>query len=308
MGGGGSTIGWPGRTSPDKILRKASSEEQRTSYEAELHVYLQDLLVDFNSRNTDQVNQHLETIKDALSKEIIGSIDLLYGGSIKKHTYVDGLSDIDILAIIDESTLVDKPPSSILQYFADRLQERLPNTDIKIGTLAVTVKFSDGHEIQVLPAITTKAGIRIASDDGINWSNVIKPEKFAKKLTSVNKSNISRVVPIIKLYKAINAQLPKDVRLSGYHIESLAINAFKNYKGTTSRKAMLLHLSQYASEAILEPIKDSTGQSIHVDDKLGGPRSFDRKKTSASIKRVVARMKLADSEASLQRWKELLGE
>lgn len=308
MGGGGSTIGWPGRTSPDEILRKASSQEQRTSYEAELHVYLQDLLVDFNNRNTDQVNQHLETIKDALGKEIVGSIDLLYGGSIKKHTYVDGLSDIDILAIIDESTLVDEPPSRILQYFADRLQERLPNTDIRIGTLAVTVKFSDGHEIQVLPAITTKAGIRIASDDGINWSNVIKPEKFANKLTSVNKSNISRVVPIIKLYKAINAQLPKDVQLSGYHIESLAINAFKNYKGTTSRKAMLLNLSQYASEAVLEPIKDSTGQSIHVDDKLGGPRSFDRKKTSASIKRVVARMKLADSEASLQRWKELFGE
>jgi len=308
MGGGGVSAGWPRDTSPDEILRRAVSEEQIASYETELNVYLQDILADFNNRNVDQVNVHLETIKDALNKEDIGSISILYGGSIKKHTYVDGLSDVDILAIIDKSALVDAPPSRVLEYFADRLQERLPNTDIKIGTLAVTLTFSDGHEIQVLPAITTKAGIRIASADENNWSNVIRPEKFAQKLTSVNTSNNSGVVPVIKLYKAINAQLPKDVRLSGYHIESLAIDAFKNYKGTTSRKAMLLHLSQFASEAVLEPIKDSTGQSIHVDDKLSAPQSFERQKVSASIKRVVARMKLADSEASIQRWKELFGE
>lgn len=307
-GGGGGSVSWPRDTSPDDILRSSLSAEQRITYEAELNVYLQDLLVDFNNRDIDQVNTHLETIKDALTKENVGSISLRYGGSIKKHTYVDGLSDIDILAIIDKSDLVGESPSQVLNYFANRLRERLPNTEIKTGALAVTVRFSDGHEIQVLPAISTKVGIRIANDDGISWSNVIKPEKFAQKLTDVNKANNHGVVPVIKLFKAINAKLPGDVKLSGYHIESIAIKAFENYSGTTSRKDMLLHLSQFAPEAVLEPIKDSTGQSIHVDDKLGAPRSFQRQKASASLKRIVARMKLADSEGSLQRWKEMFGE
>jgi len=304
-GGGGGSVSWPRDTSPDDILRSSLSAEQRTTYEAELNVYLQDLLVDFNNRDIDQVNTHLETIKDALTKENVDSISLRYGGSIKKHTYVDGLSDIDILAIIDKSDLVGESPSQVLNYFANRLRERLPNTEIKTGALAVTVRFSDGHEIQVLPAISTKVGIRIANVDGTSWSNVIKPEKFAQKLTDVNKANNHGVVPVIKLFKAINAQLPGDVKLSGYHIESIAIKAFENYSGTTSRKGMLLHLSQYTPEAVLDPIKDSTGQSIHVDDKLGAPRSFQRQKASASLRRIVARMKLADSEGSLQRWKEI---
>ena len=162
-GGGGGGVSWPRDTSPDDILRAASTVEQRASYEADLHVYLQDLLVDFNDRDIDQVNIHLDTIENALNKEQIGSISLSYGGSIKKHTYVDGLSDIDILATIDKTTLANEPPRRVLEYFADRLHERLPDTDIKIGTLAVTVRFSDGHEIQVLPAIKTKTGIRIAS-------------------------------------------------------------------------------------------------------------------------------------------------
>jgi hypothetical protein len=59
----------------------------------------------------------------------------------------------------------------------------LPNTDATAGKLALTVKFSDGYEIQVLPALATKTGIRIAAADGNEWSNVIKPEKFARELT-----------------------------------------------------------------------------------------------------------------------------
>jgi hypothetical protein len=270
--------------------------------------YFQDILSDFNNRNVDQINTHLETIKDALSKENIGSINLVYGGSIKKHTYVDGLSDVDALATIDNTALANASPRQVLEYFAERLRERLPNTEIKIGTLAVTVKFSDGHEIQVLPAASTSTGLRISSSNGTDWSGVIRPDKFAGKLTSVNQSNSGKVVPLIKLYKAINAGLPRDAQLSGYHIESLAINAFKNYQGTLSHKDMLLHFVEYASKAVLNPIKDSTGQSVHVDDYLGNPKSNERRRVSTVLESTAARMKLADSEASLERWKKLVEE
>lgn len=227
---------------------------------------------------------------------------------MKKHTYVDGLSDVDVLAIVNNSALENESPRRVLEYFAERMRQRLPKTTITVGNLAVTVKFSDGYEIQVLPALTTKTGIRIATSDGREWSNVIRPERFARKITAVNQANGGAVVPVIKLYKVINSQLPEDVRLSGYHIESMAIDAFEGYSGPRSRKDMLLHLTEYASKAVLRPIEDSTGQSIHVDDKLGGANSVERERTSASIKRTLARMKSGDSEAQVDRWKQLMGD
>jgi hypothetical protein len=307
--GGGIDLGWPkGGASAEEILRRASKAEEKTSYEGEVNVYLQDLLADFNNRKQDQIDAHVITIEDALNKEDIGSLTLSFGGSIKKYTYVDGLSDVDVLAKVNDSLLTDKAPGDVLNYFAQKIKERLPLSAVITGTLAVTVKFSDGLEVQVLPAISAATGIRIADSDGKSWSNVINPEKFAEKLTNVNKNNNNGVVPVIKLYKAINKQLPEDAQLTGYHIESIAINAFRYYEGDKSRKAMLMHLCKFASEAVLEPIKDHTGQSINVDDKLGAAGSYERQKVSANIKREANKMKLADSEASVQGWKELFGE
>lgn len=306
LGGGGRSVGgWPTGTKPKDLISVAASEEQ--AYEAEVNAYLQDLLADFNDRDIDAINKHLETIINAISKEF-RIINLLYGGSVKKHTYIDGLSDVDVLAIVDRSELLDKSPSEVIDFFTARLRERLPMTEIEKGNLAVTVRFADKHEIQILPALKTKTGIRIASADGTNWSNVINPERFTKKLTSINQSNNNNVVPTIKLYKAINGQLSKNVQLSGYHIEAIAINAFENYDGQKTRKAMLNHLANFASTAILRPIKDITGQSLYVDDNLGAFMSIERQKISASIKRVFSRMKLADTEASVDRWKGLFGE
>jgi hypothetical protein len=276
------------------------------SYQTEVNSYFQDQLTDFNDRKIDQINTHLETIRDALSQENIGSINLVYGGSVKKYTYINGLSDVDVLATIDGTTLANASPRQVLECFADKLRERLPNTEIKIGTLAVTVKFSDGHEIQILPAISTAAGKRISSENGTEWSNVVKPDKFADSLTKVNQSNSGKVIPVVKLYKAVNAGLPKEGQLSGYHIESLAINAFENYEGALTHKDMLSYLTQYASKAVLSPIKDKTGQSIHVDDYLGEAQSDDRKNASVILHRTAVRMKTADSEGSLEMWKKLV--
>lgn len=308
MGGGGGGFIWPNKTSPDDFVRRATSETQRSSYQSDSNNYLQDLLVDYNNRDTVAIQRHLDTIVNALSKDIENEVKLVYGGSIKKHTYVDGLSDVDMLAIINNTELSNSPPNDVLKYFAQRLKQRFPLSEIKIGNLAITVHFQDNHIIQVLPALATKTGVRIAGANDNKWSNVVRPDVFATRLTQVNQKNGGKVVRVIKLYKAINDQMPKDIKLSGYHIESLAINAFKNYSGKQTYKDMLMHFTEYSSQKVLHPIKDSTGQSIHVDDYLGSSESYPRLKASAGIKRAFARMKMADSEASVERWKGLMGE
>jgi hypothetical protein len=289
------------------LARKAASEADKGTYEAETNAYLQDLLTDYNNRDQEKIRQHLDTVEDALNKENIGSCTLLFGGSIKKHTYISGLSDVDVLAVINDTALANKSPEEVKEYFAQRLRERLPNTEIRVGKLAVTVKFSDGHEVQVLPTILTSTGVRLPSSKGDRWSNIIHPEKFADKLTGVNKANNNGVVPVIKLFKAINTTLPEDSQLSGYHIEAIAINAFKNYQGGTSRKDMLMHMAKEAAESVLHPIKDKTGQSINVDDKLGPAGSLERQRANVQFQRFYNKMKLADSRNSVRGWKELFG-
>jgi len=308
MGGSSGVYIPSGGTSSGALLRSAVSEEERALYGVKVNSFLQDLLSDFNNRDIEGINGHLETIEAALTGEGIGTVRLVYGGSIKKHTYVDGLSDVDVLARIENTSLADAPPQDILKYFASRLRERLPYTDIRVGNLAVTLVFSDGHEVQVLPALTTRTGVRIPSEDATKWSTVIRPERFAEQLTAVNQSKAAKVVPVIKLFKAINAQMGKDVKLSGYHVESLAIDAFREYAGFLNLKDMLLHLVHCSSEAVLRPTADTTGQSTHVDDYLGGSMSGSRKKVSAALGRLGVRMKAADDKASYEEWEALVGE
>jgi predicted nucleotidyltransferase len=304
--GGGSWYSWPKHIDIAKVLRETQSDETKTEYDGEVNRYLQSLLTNYNNRKTDEIQQHLKTIKDAFDKNIEGSVELVFGGSISKHTYVNGLSDIDMLVRINDTSLANASPDEVKAYFAERLQKRLPNTEIEIGKLAVTVRFSStGHEIQLLPALETKTGLRIVDPNGKGWSKVIKPEKFAKKLTNVNQLCNHKVVPVIKLFKGLNDSLPENVRLSGYHIESLAIEAFEGYTGRKTYKDMLQHFCRQATKLVLSPIVDSTGQSVHVDEYLGEPNSLRRRQCSAALERLSNRLSRADAHMNVERWKEM---
>ena len=193
-----------------------------------------------------------------------------------------------------------------MQIFKNRLQQRLPYSDISIGNLAVTVKFTDGTEVQILPTIKTATGYKIAASDGSNnWSNVIRPVRFIEKFTSVNRDNGNKVVPVIKLAKAIISTFPDKRQLSGYHTESVAIEAFKNYNGPQQPKAMLNHFFKEASKIVMNPITDSTGQSMHVDDYLGGRNSVDRQMVSDSLSQIERRMKNANANKNVNSWEKI---
>jgi hypothetical protein len=56
--------------------------------------------------------------------------------------------------------LADGSPEAAKEYFAQRLRERFPKTDIDVGRLAVTVRFSDA-EVQLLPAVSCKSNVQI---------------------------------------------------------------------------------------------------------------------------------------------------
>ena len=136
----------------------------------------------------------------------------------------------------------------MLQYLENRIKARLPGVDVKAGKLAVTVKYHDGTELQLLPSLRTETGVRVAAADGSGWSNVVRPQEFAKKLTAVNQACGQKAVPVIKLFKGLQVSLPATNQLKGYHVESLAIEAFKNYTGRQTYKDMLVHFLHNSSQ------------------------------------------------------------
>lgn len=306
MGGSGGGF-FRGDHDPEDYIKKLRESEGRSlnqEFDIQVKKLLITLLAKYNDRDVDATQKHLDIIKRKLDSELESSIDLIFNGSVARHTYVDGFSDVDALLVIDKTKISDKSPQEVREYIGNLLQERLPKTEIKVGSQAITINFSD-QKIQILPAIKHHSGYKISDESGSSWSH-IKPKEFATKLTKVNSDMNGKLVPTIKLAKSIIAQNPI-TKISGYHAEALAIDIFKNYAGEKNTKTMLKYFFEKASNKILKPINDSTGKRIEVDNHLGESNSLQRRIISNSIERIFNRMSNADGAQSVDNWSKILG-
>ncbi|HEY0377234.1 MAG TPA: CBASS oligonucleotide cyclase [Pyrinomonadaceae bacterium] len=303
--GGGSYVGKVDASKLFQKLRDSQDETSQQQFDSDVASLFVSLLSQFNDRDVPTINEHLEEIKEALSEDIEGTVDLRFGGSVAKHTYVDGLSDIDALVLLDKSELKDKTPEQVKDYFFKTLKAHFKGVPIIEGRLAITLAFPDA-EIQLLPAVRHRAGFQIADPTGTKWS-YIRPRKFTSALTKVNQEMSGKVVPTIKLAKSIIDDLPKERRLTGYHVEALALAVFKDYDGPRTPRAMLTHFFRTAPQHILQPLADPTGQSKHVDAYLGNANSLPRQIAADSVGRIGRRMQSANDGLLLDEWRGIVG-
>ena len=254
----------------------------------EINSWLRGQLKEYNDRDHEAINRHRETVRQALEQDD-DVVRILFAGSLERHTYVEGLSDVDALVIVNRSKLSSELPQDAIESMEALIRRRLPNTKIRSGDLAVTAEYSDGVEMQFLPAIERKDGIRIADGSRNRWSSVIRPNRFRAKLTKVNQAKAGQVIPAIKLVKGLASQVIQndDEKIQGYHMESIAIEAFRDYQGPTDLRSMVIHFCESASEIVLEPITDSTGQSRNVDEYMKGARSPRRRRASENFRRML---------------------
>ena len=199
--------------------------------------YCEQMLVQYKRRNTKTVTRHLKSVCDILSHEDDHVVQTKFGGSVQKGTYVTGLSDVDVLLIVNQSSLKKSPPSKVIAYVRDTIEQGFPENRVTAGKLAVTITYADKIELEILPAIKTVDGFRIADHGSRKWSGVIHPDRFVDRLIRVNNACGGRVVPTIKLLKALANCFIRDSsrRTSGYHMESLAVDAFAGYEGKLDR-------------------------------------------------------------------------
>lgn len=298
------------RISSDDILRKIRESETDTDkqeFDSWLSNLLDSLLGKFNNRDTEAIQKHLETILNAINNEIEGTVATRFGGSISKHTHINGLSDVDALVILNNSELADKSPKEVLDYFHKRLRDRFKETIIAKGDTAVTVSFLD-MDIQLVPAIKYKTGIKIP--DGRDWSTNIKPVPFAKGLTDLNEKMNGKLIPAIKLAKGIISGFTENCQLKGYHVESLALQIFNEKRaqdiGTAKIKDIVMDFFKESPRLVRKQIRDITGQTQYVDDYLGKKESVKRLMVADTLERTYRQLELADTGNMKSTWTELL--
>jgi Nucleotidyltransferase domain len=305
-GSGGSFRVTPSEAESFQERMRERVEQQRL--DADVNSYLRHELLAANDRDLDQVNARVDEIKQALADRVEELEDLRFGGSIAKHTYVEGLSDVDLLVALKDERLADRSPDEMRREFARTLEGKLSAgevADIRVGPRAVTVVYRDGTEIQLLPAVQRGDTISISSADGRGWQHGIQPKAFTDQLTATNKAQGGTVVPAIKLAKEIIAsQIPSQRQPSGYHVEALAVDAFANYDGPKTPKAMVQHLFSAASERVRRPLADVTGQSRAVDESLGDVGSSARVTLARDLANLASRM---ERSQSVDDWKRLFG-
>jgi predicted nucleotidyltransferase len=286
------------------LIRRTQEETGQNRLDSDVNQYLQELLAKLNERNPERVRELLEEIVAILGEH--QEIERYYfGGSVAKHTYVDGLSDIDALVILDRRDLQGKTPREVLHVFLASLQEGLTHdevAEIDKGNLAVKVTYVDRTEIQLLPAIRHGREVSISDANGTGWKK-INPKLFHRELTKANERLNNALVPTIKLVKSILSGLPDDLRPTGYHAESLSLDATKGYRGPMTVKSLLLHVLTAASTRVLRPIIDITNQSTYVDDYMGRKGSQQRERLSLALAGISRRLNAA---TTLDRWKEII--
>lgn len=306
MGGGGGS-GYLGPASED-VQQKidASLAKEMKNLLKEVDELLERLLARFNGRDVKLTQRRL----DQLSKVLENVADLesiLLGGSVAKHTAVDGLSDVDALVVLNRAGLEGKGPRAVLNAFERILKEGLHRAEvasIEKGRLAVTVKYKDGSEIQLLPALRSGRTTKIPGSDGKSWNETI-PTQFTKKLSDANTRMNQQLVPTIKLFKSIIAGLPEQKRISGYHAEALALNAVRSYEGPRTPRALLSHVLDHAGKRVNQPLADPTGQSRTIDASLGKEGSVARRNVSQALLGVKRHL---DAARTLREWKSVFEE
>lgn len=303
MGGSG------GGYDPSQVrneVRKLEEKIEDAEYEASVAHLLSTILANANDRNVELIQAHLATVQRAIEKDVEGFVELLFGGSVAKRTYVSGVSDVDALVIVNDSALSTGTPLEVRDHIIARLRERLPDTTVEADGFAVAVGFTDGV-IELVPAQRRGEDYLLPSIDCSTWSR-IRPRAFTDALSMSNRQQNGKVVPIIKLAKVALTEMPEARRPSGYHLEALAVEVFTGYQGPKTPKDMLVHFFSHAAQRALQPIPDRTGQSRNVDDYLGPSMSLERQILSDSLGRIARRLQNADGAHSADQWKRVFGE
>jgi hypothetical protein len=290
---------WESNRDLGDLFSHSQKETEEKFERTQVEEFLNDLLKEINDHDYEAIDSHREEIEKKLASAFEDFETLLYGGSHSRYTNVNKMSDIDILAVLGNlDSLVNEPQKAIAQL-ASALRERFPQSKIHEGRMAVTINFSDGIEIQVLPAYRDKDSFYIPNPSKGDWVQTC-PAQVSELLTTANQRLSNQLVPLIKLVKSICYS--RDVPVKSYHIENMALKIFDGYDGPKTLVRMLKQFFNQAKGLCASPMRDPCGQSADVSGDLS---QTDRTRMASEFNRIEERIDRGMSSQSIDAWKEL---
>jgi len=174
----------------------------------------------------EKISQHHSYIRKVIKKKFIVSEDFLVGSYIKK-TQIKPPTDVDLMIVLSDYFLSPtriSSPKRLLLGFNNFLKQTYPYSTLKPDGQAIVIKFSDGINMDVVPAFKgIKSGYVIPNLKTNTWVRT-DPKVYNELLSNVNKALDGKLIPIIKMIKCWN--LVRGKALKSLHIEILALNCF----------------------------------------------------------------------------------
>ena len=89
--------------------------------------FCEELLVTYNKRKTAAVTRQLERLYGFLRDPGHSTVQTMFGGSVRKGTFVNSLSDIDVLLTVADTSLANRPPSQVIAYVWEPIRNESKN-------------------------------------------------------------------------------------------------------------------------------------------------------------------------------------
>jgi len=153
-------------------------------------------------------------------------------GSYDRDTLIRYLSegDVDVMVVLHYGEHKDwedaEGTGKALQRFKSILEDKYTDTPCAIDRNCVTMKLSE-FRLDIVPAFRyTDGSYRIPDTYRKAWLTT-DPVRFADEITRINNNMGGDFVPLIKMIKGWNRELPKPLR--SFHLECIMANRYKNY-------------------------------------------------------------------------------
>ena len=181
-----------------------------------------------------------------MEKRIITSY---LSGSYSRDTAIRPLSDVDIIVVIDPShwrDMLDEwfnlnpSPEAVLASFERAIRYRYPESSIRHQRRSIGIQL-DHIRLDVVPAIQrdNENEIYIPDIEKGGWL-ISAPKTHADLATSLNRKFQGRFIPLVKLLKLWNSNLPETAQFKSFAIETLAVRVFSKADLTSLQQGLIM--------------------------------------------------------------------
>ena len=210
----------------------------------------------------NSAKQHLAVIKTRL-ETVFKMSSCRVTGSFSRDSSIHGFSDTDLLAVFKRAQFTwggDVISSTrVLEHVRVQLLARYPNTPLGKDGMAITIKFSDGQIVDVVPALfdsmfKDKWPVYLIPDGAGGWmhSSPSLYDAYIKQADSQSGGKLKYIAQLMKFWR--DCRTPR-VPLSSFHIE-IVLASEEICKGVKSYSECLRDLLRSLTDRNCRAIRD----------------------------------------------------